>query len=113
MKNTSKVIRRIAIFAVMAAISFTTMSLIACPTPDSDNDNQTPTAADFIVNGLSQIYDGSPKTVTVTPKQGKSGGKRNRRNHNAKAGQVRRGDNNLLRRLYINPADSRILRRNF
>jgi hypothetical protein len=36
--------------------------------------NQTPTAEDFTVNGLSQIFDGNPKTVTITPKQGKSTG---------------------------------------
>jgi len=36
--------------------------------------NQTPTAEDFTVNGLSQIFDGNPKTVTITPHHGKSTG---------------------------------------
>jgi len=35
--------------------------------------NQTPIAADFTVNGLSQIA-GSVSAVTITPRQGKSGG---------------------------------------
>jgi len=30
----------------------------------------TPTAADFNISGLTQYYDGSPKTVTITPKNG-------------------------------------------
>jgi uncharacterized protein YbcV (DUF1398 family) len=33
-----------------------------------------PAAGNFVVNGLSQIYDGTPKPVTVTFKEGKSGG---------------------------------------
>ena len=34
----------------------------------------TPTAEDFIVSGLSHIYDGAPKTVHITPHHGKSSG---------------------------------------
>jgi len=33
-----------------------------------------PTAADFNISGLTQEYDDSPKTVTITPKEGKSDG---------------------------------------
>jgi len=33
-----------------------------------------PSAADFTVTGLSQIFDGSPKAVSITPQSGKSGG---------------------------------------
>jgi len=29
---------------------------------------------DFVITGLSQIYDGNPKTVSITPKPGKSNG---------------------------------------
>jgi formylglycine-generating enzyme required for sulfatase activity len=35
---------------------------------------ETPVAGDFAASGLSQIYDGSPKRVSITPKQGKSSG---------------------------------------
>jgi len=35
---------------------------------------QTPAAADFAINGLSQIFDGNPKTVTITSNHGKSTG---------------------------------------
>jgi hypothetical protein len=34
----------------------------------------TPAAEDFIVSGLSHIYDGNPKTVHITPHPGKSDG---------------------------------------
>jgi len=35
----------------------------------------TPTAADFNISGIGTVsYDGSPKTVTITPKTGKSNG---------------------------------------
>jgi len=34
----------------------------------------TPTAGDFDIDDLTQEYDGSPKSVTITPKAGKSGG---------------------------------------
>jgi len=36
--------------------------------------NQTPAAGDFTVSGLSHIFDGNPKTVTITRNQGKSTG---------------------------------------
>jgi len=36
--------------------------------------NETPVADDFNISGLSHIYDGSPKTVTISPKHGKSTG---------------------------------------
>jgi hypothetical protein len=34
----------------------------------------TPVAADFDISGLSQVYDGSPKQVSIMPKSGMSGG---------------------------------------
>jgi formylglycine-generating enzyme required for sulfatase activity len=34
----------------------------------------TPRAGDFDISGLTQDYDGSPKTVIITPKEGKSDG---------------------------------------
>ena len=37
-------------------------------------DINTPTADDFNISGLTQYYDGSSKTVTITPKEGKSNG---------------------------------------
>jgi len=41
----------------------------------TDNlDINTPTAEDFEISGLTQEYDGSPKTVTITRKEGKSTG---------------------------------------
>jgi len=43
------------------------------PKPD-DGKKATPAAGDFIISGLSRIYDGSPKTIRITPRQGKSSG---------------------------------------
>jgi len=42
--------------------------------PGNGAQNQTPISADFIVSGLSTMYDGDPKAVSVTPKPGKSAG---------------------------------------
>jgi len=35
---------------------------------------QIPVVNDFDISGLAQTYDGTPKSVTITPKEGKSGG---------------------------------------
>ena len=74
MKNTSRLIQRIAGLVVKAAIGFAALSMTGCPTLDKADNNQTPTIADFTVSGLSQIYDGSPKTVIITAKPGRSTG---------------------------------------
>ena len=44
----------------------------SCPVPGIDM--VTPVADDFDVSGLSQVYNGSPRAVNITPKAGKSGG---------------------------------------
>ncbi|MDR0455314.1 MAG: MBG domain-containing protein, partial [Treponema sp.] len=36
---------------------------------------ETPVAADFDISGLSAVYDGTPKTVSIRPKEGKSRGR--------------------------------------
>jgi len=38
--------------------------------------NQTPVVSDFVISGLNQTYNGSPKTVTIAPLSGKSIGVR-------------------------------------
>jgi uncharacterized protein YjdB len=40
----------------------------------SISENQTPVLSDYIITGLTQIYTGSPCSVTVMPKSGKSPG---------------------------------------
>ena len=50
------------------AISITMTLLLDKPA------NSTPVADDFVVSGLSHIFDGSSKTVTITPKHDKSTG---------------------------------------
>jgi hypothetical protein len=58
-----------------AAGAVTVILLLAgCENGTTDSAKNTPTAADYNISGLTQTYDGSPKTVTVTPKTGKSGG---------------------------------------
>ena len=47
--------------------------------------NQTPIADDYTVSGLEHAYDGSPKSVTITPKEGKSSGARTVRYNNSSA----------------------------
>jgi hypothetical protein len=36
--------------------------------------NQTPAVGDFNIGGLEQTYDGSPRPVSITPQEGRSGG---------------------------------------
>jgi formylglycine-generating enzyme required for sulfatase activity len=43
------------------------------PSANADT-TKTPVASDFYITGLSQVWDGSPKTVSITPKAGKSPG---------------------------------------
>jgi O-glycosyl hydrolase/uncharacterized lipoprotein NlpE involved in copper resistance len=63
------------IVAIVLAIVLSTLTLTGCENPADDTDKTpTPTPADFIISGLSQIYDGSPKTVSISPNQGKSSG---------------------------------------
>jgi uncharacterized protein YjdB len=38
------------------------------------NPNQTPVASDYDITDLSQVYNGQPKVVSITPKAGKSPG---------------------------------------
>jgi hypothetical protein len=42
--------------------------------PNNPNNIATPSSADFDISGLTAIADGNPKTVSVTPKAGKSTG---------------------------------------
>jgi hypothetical protein len=43
-------------------------------TQTSVPEDYTPVPSDYNISGLNQTYDGSPKTVTITPKSGKSPG---------------------------------------
>jgi len=48
---------------------------LTCNTGNLTVNRLTPTAADFTIGGTGTFtYDGNPKTVTVTPKEGKSSG---------------------------------------
>jgi formylglycine-generating enzyme required for sulfatase activity len=70
MKNTIKPFG----LALIAAISFVALSLAGCQTPDGGS-NQTPTVTDFNISGTGTFtYDGNPKIVTVTAKEGKTSG---------------------------------------
>jgi O-glycosyl hydrolase len=75
MKSTIKV--RIAVTLLVTAITqviiLSTLTLTGCENHAIDTD-KTPTANDFSINGLSQIYDGYPKTVRISPNQDKSPG---------------------------------------
>jgi len=58
-----------------AILTFFAFVFISCPPPDEGYKNQTPEAADFNIIGTGIFtYDGSPKTVTVIAKAGKTGG---------------------------------------
>ena len=73
--------RSIAAIALIAAIGFQAAS---CGNGDDGGGNNngnnngtanaTPSAADYNVSGLSQIFDNTPRNVTVTAKPGKSTG---------------------------------------
>ena len=64
--------RNCTVAAILAIFAFV---FIGCPTPDGGHKNQTPTAADFDISGTGVFtYDGNPKTVTATPKTGKTTG---------------------------------------
>jgi hypothetical protein len=66
-----KIFSPVVVVSVVFAVVFT-----GCPTPDVGVKNQTPTAADYDINGTGTFtYDGNAKTVTVTPKPGNSAGK--------------------------------------
>ena len=47
---------------------------LTCNTSNLTVNKATPIAADFDISGLTQTYNGNPKTVTITPKEGKSDG---------------------------------------
>jgi uncharacterized protein YjdB len=71
MKNKIKVLGFIALAAI---IGFSmTVSLTGCENP-ADSKDQTPTVADYDIGNLTQTA-GSVTAVSITPKQGKSGGK--------------------------------------
>jgi hypothetical protein len=59
-------------FDVAAAGDFNAVSGLLAGTLTIEK--ATPTAADFTIGGTGPTYDGSSKTVTVTPKEGKSNG---------------------------------------
>jgi len=85
------------VFKVLGIVSFVAVigfSMVTCdnemPNDNGNNNNnngddkgnpitqnQTPTAADFTISGAGTVYfDGDYKTITVTPKTGKTGGAR-------------------------------------
>ena len=66
----------VAIVAIVAPV-FAVLSLTSCDngTTPTGSTNQTPIAADFNISGTGTFtYDGNPKAVTVTAKEGKTGG---------------------------------------
>jgi hypothetical protein len=68
--------RKLSFLAGLAAL-FIALFLTACDngaTPNNGAENQTPVATDYDVTGLSQIYDGNPKELSISPKVGKSNG---------------------------------------
>jgi len=68
----SEVFRKFSV--VIVVIIAITFSFIACVTGNGDND-LTPTVTDFDISGTGTFtYNGNPKTVTITPKAGKSQG---------------------------------------
>jgi hypothetical protein len=81
-KNEENSIRRnsmpanVLIFLMFAGIVFFSCeNTFIDDTGNPDNTlDQTPSADDFIISGLTQIHDGRSKTVTITPKEGKSTG---------------------------------------
>ena len=78
MKNRRNVlsVRLFGLAVIVLAISMAVLPLTGCTNPaDSGGDkNQTPTVADFDIGDLTKTA-GSNTAVTITPKQGKSGGK--------------------------------------
>jgi len=66
-------------FPVLIAALFISVLVISCGNPwireltDPLVEKEV-NPGDFVITGLSQIYDGNPKTVSITPKQGKSNG---------------------------------------
>jgi hypothetical protein len=61
---------------VLVIFTLTGLALTSCAPTNDDNDGPSfPAAGDFIESGLSHIYDGSPKTVSITHKPGKSEGR--------------------------------------
>jgi predicted outer membrane repeat protein len=66
----------VAIVAIVAPV-FAVLSLTGCDngTTPTGSANQTPIAADFNISGTGTFtYDGNPKAVTVTAKEGKTSG---------------------------------------
>jgi outer membrane lipoprotein-sorting protein len=62
-------------FDVAAAIGFNAATGLSAGTLTINATNQDPVADDFEISGATTYtYDGSPKSVTITPKQGKSAG---------------------------------------
>jgi len=82
----TRISRVLTVFIVLILLIGISMSGCVQPAdneinqPDSsgpiDNNNQTPDASDFNIVGLQAAYDGTPKSVTITPKYGKSQGAR-------------------------------------
>jgi hypothetical protein len=61
----------VMIAALVAVFGFITEG---CNQSDEIMEKETPVASDFIITGLSAVYDGKPKTVSIKPKTGKSQG---------------------------------------
>jgi len=62
----------------MAIVAVFAVVIMGCPTPGGGggNNDQTPKADDFEISGTGAwLYDGNAKTVTITPKSGKSKGR--------------------------------------
>ncbi|MDR0495672.1 MAG: leucine-rich repeat domain-containing protein [Treponema sp.] len=62
-------------FDVAAATGWNAVSGLYAGTLAIAHQTFTPTAADFDISGLSQVFDGSAKAVNISPKPGKSSGK--------------------------------------
>jgi len=82
--NVLSTVRLFVIASTIAAIVFSTLALTGCGDPDTDETTDSPTpapaiqlprTADYDIGGLTQT-EGNVVAVTITPKQGKSGGVR-------------------------------------
>ena len=64
------------LFGIIILSALTGLSVTGCDTGTGNESAQIqiPVSSDFKITGLTHVYDGSPKQISITPKQGKSGG---------------------------------------
>jgi len=64
------------IIALFVVTAFAVVVMGACGEDPKRAVNHDPVAEDFVINGHLAIYDGTAKTISITPKAGKSTGQR-------------------------------------